>query len=386
MANPPGPLIRLLLPAQTPTPATLALLPEAEQASVQRYFRAPDRALSLSSALLKHLAIARLCHVPWSATHLRKEEWGKPYYDPPAGATRGAEFNVSHHGLVVVLAGAGHAVGAGGKAGDGPRRVGIDVARVDVSGTAKTVAERGSWESWTQIWADVFSAAEMVEIAGAGGTLEARLRGFYARWALKEAYLKVSGQGLGAPWVKEVEFRAVRVPGKGAGEWGWGEVVRDVQVWVRGVRSTEVALELQGLGGGYIVATAVQGGHGGEPFPPFEEVSVERDVFPLANGAWDSPAVVEDSKGLRDLKPASAKPSFMTVGVLALQGAFHEHIQLLQQASSSVPDVTWKFTEVRNTVDLSSCDALVIPGGESTAISLVAERSGLLEPLRDFVK
>ncbi|KAM0714801.1 hypothetical protein Q7P37_009265 [Cladosporium fusiforme] len=36
--------------------------------------------------------------------------------------------------------------------------------------------------------------------------------------------------------------------------------------------------------------------------------------------------------------------------------------------------------------ELSSCAALILPGGESTAISLIAERCGLLEPLRDFVK
>jgi 5'-phosphate synthase pdxT subunit len=45
-----------------------------------------------------------------------------------------------------------------------------------------------------------------------------------------------------------------------------------------------------------------------------------------------------------------------------------------------------EFTEVRNADQLAKCDALIIPGGESTTISLVAAQSGLLEPLRDFVK
>lgn len=49
-------------------------------------------------------------------------------------------------------------------------------------------------------------------------------------------------------------------------------------------------------------------------------------------------------------------------------------------------DLDWHFIEIRTAEELSSCDALVIPGGESTAISLVAARSGLLEPLRSFVK
>jgi pyridoxal 5'-phosphate synthase pdxT subunit len=81
----------------------------------------------------------------------------------------------------------------------------------------------------------------------------------------------------------------------------------------------------------------------------------------------------------------------ITIGVLALQGAFYEHIQLLKKAASSLTypaDTTeeWSFNEVRTPGQLEQCDALIIPGGESTTISLVAARSGLLEPLRDFVK
>jgi 5'-phosphate synthase pdxT subunit len=78
----------------------------------------------------------------------------------------------------------------------------------------------------------------------------------------------------------------------------------------------------------------------------------------------------------------------ITVGVLALQGAFNEHIQLLRKAVATVPvdNIDWTFLEVRTASELSLCSALIIPGGESTTISLVAARSGLLEPLRDFVK
>ena len=81
----------------------------------------------------------------------------------------------------------------------------------------------------------------------------------------------------------------------------------------------------------------------------------------------------------------------VTVGVLALQGAFSEHLQLLRHAAVSLPwnaseKTEWHFTEVRTEEQLLTCDALIIPGGESTTMSLVAERSGLLEPLRDFVK
>ncbi|QDS69226.1 hypothetical protein FKW77_001130 [Venturia effusa] len=76
----------------------------------------------------------------------------------------------------------------------------------------------------------------------------------------------------------------------------------------------------------------------------------------------------------------------ITVGVLALQGAFSEHIQLLRNATRSSTTTQWTFIEVRTPEELKKCDGLIIPGGESTTISLVAERSGMLEPLREFVK
>lgn len=81
----------------------------------------------------------------------------------------------------------------------------------------------------------------------------------------------------------------------------------------------------------------------------------------------------------------------ITVGVLALQGAFNEHIQLLRQAAKilatkDIVQQNWTFLEIRTPKELEKCDALIIPGGESTTMSLVAERSGMLEPLREFVK
>lgn len=78
----------------------------------------------------------------------------------------------------------------------------------------------------------------------------------------------------------------------------------------------------------------------------------------------------------------------VTVGVLALQGDFSEHIQLLRQATKTLKrrDVKWEFIEVRTPAELARCEGLILPGGESTAMSLVAARSGMLEPLRDFVK
>lgn len=92
--------------------------------------------------------------------------------------------------------------------------------------------------------------------------------------------------------------------------------------------------------------------------------------------------------GLDHVMTQSPQP--IVVGVLALQGAFSEHLQLLRQAFVAVDGEqathAWSAIEVRTPAQLDSCDALVIPGGESTTIALVAARSDLLEPLRRFVK
>jgi len=65
------------------------------------------------------------------------------------------------------------------------------------------------------------------------------------------------------------------------------------------------------------------------------------------------------------------------IGVLALQGAFREHIEMLQ--SLGVETV-----EVRLPHHLDGLDGIIIPGGESTSIGRIGERYGLLEPLREW--
>ena len=69
----------------------------------------------------------------------------------------------------------------------------------------------------------------------------------------------------------------------------------------------------------------------------------------------------------------------MTVGVLALQGDFEAHAEVLGRLGAE-PRI------VRTPADLDGLDALVIPGGESTTISLGIEREGLAEPLRELVR
>lgn len=63
------------------------------------------------------------------------------------------------------------------------------------------------------------------------------------------------------------------------------------------------------------------------------------------------------------------------VGVLALQGDTREHLAALDEAGAQP-------STVRRLAELDAVDALVIPGGESTAISLLLREFDLLEPLR----
>jgi pyridoxal 5'-phosphate synthase pdxT subunit len=67
------------------------------------------------------------------------------------------------------------------------------------------------------------------------------------------------------------------------------------------------------------------------------------------------------------------------VGVLALQGGFAAHARVLRSLGTEV-------REVRTPRDLEGLDGLVMPGGESTTMTLGIEREGLAEPLRAFSK
>jgi 5'-phosphate synthase pdxT subunit len=67
------------------------------------------------------------------------------------------------------------------------------------------------------------------------------------------------------------------------------------------------------------------------------------------------------------------------VGVLAIQGDFEAHARALREVGAE-PRV------VRTPEDLEGLDGLVIPGGESTTMTLGIDREGLVEPLRELAR
>jgi pyridoxal 5'-phosphate synthase pdxT subunit len=80
--------------------------------------------------------------------------------------------------------------------------------------------------------------------------------------------------------------------------------------------------------------------------------------------------------------PGSTKPPRVStaeplVGVLALQGGFEAHERMLERLGAHV-------REVRVPADLHGLDGLVIPGGESTTMTLGIERERLAQPLREL--
>jgi 5'-phosphate synthase pdxT subunit len=68
------------------------------------------------------------------------------------------------------------------------------------------------------------------------------------------------------------------------------------------------------------------------------------------------------------------------IGVLALQGGFEAHARMLAKLDPTPP----RTREVRLPADLEGLDGLVVPGGESTTMTLGIEREGLAEPLREL--
>lgn len=67
------------------------------------------------------------------------------------------------------------------------------------------------------------------------------------------------------------------------------------------------------------------------------------------------------------------------VGVLALQGAFREHVAALTRLGAAT-------REVRQLRDMAGIDAMVIPGGESTTMGKLLTDLEMLEPLRERIR
>ena len=317
------------------------------------------------------------------------DPYGKPCYVPASDDQAGVEFNVSHQaGLVAVIACPKR------KDDHLPMEVGIDIVCVHERDESVSIDRQG-FDGWVRIHEEVFSATELddmtyhlpslrlddgrvlsaqtlgeaarcctrnitlsvtvpgrqarhdqrnvmseeeeegqeVVLISSNNIIEAKLRRFYTFWALKEAYVKLTGEALLAPWLKQVEFRNVRSPmpsvhlplssasgtlplgskGDARNEkerrvhGDWGEVVQDVQIWKDDHRLVDVYLELQAFEKNYIIASAISNPTGyllvddqarqpqqeqqqqqqntkrqSVQLPPFTILDLDKDVLPVA--------------------------------------------------------------------------------------------------------
>jgi 5'-phosphate synthase pdxT subunit len=80
-----------------------------------------------------------------------------------------------------------------------------------------------------------------------------------------------------------------------------------------------------------------------------------------------------------------SRPVDAKIGVLALQGNVSEHIDAFLLALERMGHgPSSEVFEVRSPADLADCNALALPGGESTTISRLIDKNGLYEPIRSF--
>ncbi len=111
--------------------------------------------------------------------------------------------------------------------------------------------------------------------------------------------------------------------------------------------------------------------------PPHFAVAFQRSPFlfefPVFRASQREPTC---GRALRMTNNQHSGPSRI-VGVLALQGDFREHREMLERMGHVV-------REIRKPEQLEGLDALIIPGGESTTIARLILSNGFQEPLREF--
>ena len=144
-------------------------------------------------------------------------------------------------------------------------KLGIDVVSMSRADIA-TVARQG-FETWVKIFEAIFSDRELNDIVtfvppescDPQEAIAAKLRHFNLHWAMKEAYTKMSGEGLTAPWLKALEFTNVRTP-RHANEMDleseYGETIHDVEIYLYSERVRDVKLEIQAFRDGFLAIAA----------------------------------------------------------------------------------------------------------------------------------
>jgi len=291
--------------------------------------------MSLASQLLKHLVITKYCNVPWSQSTISRDTNGKPCFKP-AGAAKPVilDFNVSHQaGIVSLIASVGFDVK-------------VDVGTDVVCANEREVhdyahIEKQGFFDWVDMHGDVFAESELnymklspvplnsgipnerlsgyakdtlsrsqwrnskldLKITATDGqeasvqvdsniVVDKKLRRFYAMWCLREAYVKMTGEALLAPWLKDLEISEAQAPDAATdiqdlSSLTRGDVVRDFEIFFKGRTVTDVKMELSALGPAYMVAGSLRIPKGNLDLRlgPWQQLRLEEDILAVAEGS-----------------------------------------------------------------------------------------------------
>lgn len=326
----------------------MALVSMAEQKTISTKMFIQDARMSLGSALLKRLFISKTLDIPWKDVGLARK--GDPKHGKPCAVDvvgrpiEGIDFNVSHQaGLVALIGWNGkkrHRYHPnGGIEGyispstnfEPDVMVGVDIVCVNERDDYRTIDAEGL-DGWVDIYDFVFSDEERWSmkydvdyITLLDGTIlgrdeigrhdrcitrnkqialttptgqdvkfnsdllvDAKLRRFYTYFCYKEAYIKLAGEALLAPWLKQLEFFNVRSPKPGTvarcstiGQ--WGEEVDDVEVHMNGQEVSDVKMKIQSYEESFMISTAIQGEINGLRVPSFKKLDLRSDILAYAH-------------------------------------------------------------------------------------------------------
>lgn len=280
--------------------------------------------MSLASALLKRLFVAKTLGIPWKDIRFgrkRDPKHGKPCALLPDGRPAPIEFNVSHQAGLVALVGCKSA----------GVEIGVDIVCVNERNDYRLIDQEG-FDGWVDVYQEIFSEEEswdmkynvdpfqlldgtevtpemlgrydrccrrdqeLVATFPSGEKrefssdllIDAKLRRFYTHWCYKEAYIKLDGEALLAKWIRELEFKNARAPKAGTAarcstHGTWGERVGDVEVWMKGRILEDVRMEIQAFEENYMISVAAKTAEGlPEVLTDFTSVHLEHDIMDFA--------------------------------------------------------------------------------------------------------
>ncbi|KAJ5218469.1 4'-phosphopantetheinyl transferase A [Penicillium cinerascens] len=271
-----------------------------EQEAVKRFYHTADKQMSLASHLLKYLYIHHVYGIPWKSIVLGRTD--PPQRRPCFNSTTltKVEFNVSHQASLTILAGTVEPddrqlskLAAANISALRPQ-VGIDITCVN---ERKPITTYTALIEHVEIFSEVFSTRELdtmkkpqlvlaqaqqlgyaqnFSIQRQDDVVRFGLRLFYSYWALKEAYVKMTGEALLALWLRELEFTNVIPPDPidplptskpyttsdrkiPQSPKNWGLPYTGVVISKSGEVLDDVRIELVAFESDYIVATAGSG-------------------------------------------------------------------------------------------------------------------------------